>query len=158
MIPALPISYTAPNPMMKRASIYERQGRWLVQAMGQVQWGYWLATGPVQALDCDDGPDHLGRAIRRALDDSRPLPNPDNPREFQPSQLLTAARVKSWGSFARLARSIDAELEGNVLALESSRRVRDSFEPDDEPPIELVRGCSDHELGEAAIAALERCT
>ena len=139
---------------MKAATIYERKGMLYVHSSSKTTAGIWMITPPVLAVVKHDTAG-VGRAIRECLSASREgVPHPKVFTDlFTP--VLNLAGVKSIGTFGKLAKCVEAEMDdGARVTLTPTRNggSREGFVP--LPDKALVALNSDEALGTAAVAAL----
>jgi hypothetical protein len=115
---------------MKRATAYQRGERIILHASSKTKAGVWILSAPVLAADQTD-PRHLGEGVLEALDGSREgVPHPISWKGiFDP--VLQLAGVKSWGTFAKMAKCVQIEFGTNRIALLPTKNLgaKDGFEP-----------------------------
>src|SRR5437773_3229 len=97
---------------MRAASVYVREGLWLVHSNAQTMAGFWISQEPYLAIPGDSDDAEIGTAVLRALDASQanvPNPDPDDISMFKP--VLELAGVGGWRKFSQTAASIAVQAE-----------------------------------------------
>lgn len=139
--------------MSKLVSIYQRKGSLFVSACHKTDAGFWLADTETEVVDHNDE-QGLEKAIINALARSRegvPTPVRDTNRI---APLLDAAKVSSWSTFIKLAKSVDVYLKDETFEITPYRNLggSDGFDPMTEKIVRLDEKTSD--LGSSVLAAL----
>lgn len=93
---------------MKRATLYERNGKVFVHSSSRTTAGVWIINSPVLAIDVQDLAG-IGGALRKCLAASREgVQHPQSfSRLFDP--VLILAGVKSFNTFVKSAKCVEAE-------------------------------------------------
>jgi hypothetical protein len=142
---------------MKLATIYERKGKVYVHSSSRTTAGIWIINAPVLAVDASDMAG-VGSAVRRCLAASREgVPHPQSfERLFDP--VLILAGVKSFNTFVKSAKCVEAEARDDAsLTLTPTRNegVDGGFAP---LPNTTEAGLdSDEAVGAAVTVALSLC-
>ena len=116
--------------MSKLASIYQRKGSLFVSAYHKTEAGFWVANTETETVEPHDKVG-LEKAIMNALARSREgVPTPARNANHTAS-LLDAAKVSSWSTFAKLAKSVDVFAKDGVFEITPYQNLggSDGFEP-----------------------------
>jgi len=124
------------------ASVYLREGLWLIHSQAETEAGFSISTPPYLAIPEHAANAALGRAVRQALDASESgVPTPDPDDEGSSRQLLELVGVRGWRKFARTASLIGVHEERGRIVLEPWRLKgppgNPSFEPLPDHDLEL---------------------
>lgn len=136
----------------KAATIYLRHHKYYVDSDWKTVAGFWICSGHVQVAEEGDVKG-IATALRLALDSSKdgvPTPGPDKDLA---GPLLSAARVRTWRTFAREATYVGATLEDGLVTLTPGQKAdtAGNYVPLSEK-VRTVRYASD-DLGQAVIEA-----
>jgi hypothetical protein len=140
--------------MIKRACVYQRNNKFYVSAEDQNNAGFWTINPEVTVVDVHD-PDQLHVEVNLALKRSRsniPIPSRD---EKLLANLFKAAKTSSYSAFAKVAKCVDVELQGQTISIMPYRNLgtRKGFEPIVESLLTLPEDSS--ELGVMVVRAFE---
>jgi hypothetical protein len=115
---------------MKRATVYERRGELFFHSLSKTTAGVWILTSPYLKARSDDD-EGIASNTLAVLDAS--VEGIAHPTKwtglFDP--ILKMAGVKSWNTFAKSARCIEAEEHGETISVVPTRNlgVDEGFEP-----------------------------
>ena len=138
---------------MKAATIYGRGGKIYVHSLSKTSAGVWVINAPVLAVDGGDVRE-IGQSLRECLAASSDgVPHPKSFTNLS-DPMLSLAGVKSYNTFAKSAKCVEVELNGETATLIPTRNegVEGGFVP--LPEKAQVAGNEGDSLGSAAIAAL----
>jgi hypothetical protein len=146
--------------MKKSADLYEREGEWYFQPSSRTTDGLWVATPPVIQVNSHEPRQRKGEAALEVLKLSiLEIPRSDD-SESVIAPLLTKAGASSWREFARKAKSVGLELQGDKLTVIPYRRFgrsKDAFEGIPDEAIVLAADSSPEDVGAALEEAMSRC-
>lgn len=139
------------------ASIYRRDGEYLLHASSETTQGVWVASAPFTKLPANASDDDLTKAVLGALDGSRQsVPHPvDWGGVLLP--LLRLAGARSWRAFSKAAQCAEVEDDGVRYHVFRTRNLGPSqgFERDPAWELALERAdMPDEALGAAVRNAL----
>ena len=132
--------------MEKLAAIYERKGTLFVLAAHRTKAGYWINDEQVVSIS-QPTLEELGHTIEQALARSQDgVPTPP-PNAQTAEALLSAAGVRSWGTFMKVSRHLTVSCDGGALKVTPYRNLgmKEGFEPD--PDLEVPSCASASALG-----------
>lgn len=141
---------------MQAATAYLRRNRIFVHADARTTDGVWIFWPPVLSQDAVAGA-ALDSNILQALANSRDgVPHPTDWKSLA-DPLLQAAGVRSWDTFAHLAKCVEIETTENRIAFLPTRHggTRDGFEP--LPAQALNSPAAPGGLGRTLLAAFAIC-
>ena len=143
-------------PYLRLCNVDVRGGTLFVQQQSCTSDGFWIPDGPVETMSAGASPVELGRAVVRAILNSRQNVVPPPPHESLSAALLAAAGVQSWKQYMRGARSVDIEALPDDLGVRivSMRSGAGGFLPLDGE--QLLRGPQERELGQGVLDGLRR--
>ena len=141
---------------VKRASAYSRGGKVYLYAEARTKDGIWISTEPVMTCDPEDI-SALGQYILDALKRSKQGVRDPGRRKDLTAPLLQLAGVKSYNTFARLAKNVGIRQEGDRILFIPTRNggPGTGFVPVDKKSREThadVEG-----LGKMLLVAFEDC-
>ncbi len=140
---------------MKKATVYQLRGKYLVHASSRTTDGVWIVWEPMLAVQANDAAGELGLAIEAALDGSRSgVPHPQDWKAVL-APLLALGGVRSWSAFCRSAACVEVEEEGGRVSLLPTRNLgaEGGFEPSLNSEVLTTRDDPER-LGALALKAL----
>ncbi|WP_428267755.1 hypothetical protein [Haliangium sp.] len=141
---------------MKTAQIYLRKGKLLVGTLSRTEFGVWVVDGPysTMAMPCES--EVVGTSVIAAIERSRNVPHPRDPTEKM-ALILSAAGVKSWGTFVKGAKEVLVDLDGAqyIITPTSNQGARGGFTPLIEKKVRISSAVSPAQLGEAVFQGIE---
>jgi hypothetical protein len=138
---------------VKSAIVYEHNEKIIVHSSSTTTMGVGLLTPPVVAVD-KSAPSRIGQALRECLDASKgDVAHPTDFRNlFAP--VLALACAKSYGAFARAAKCVKAEMDGETITLVPSENLGPKGGFEALPADVTITLQSDQELGLAVLRSL----
>jgi hypothetical protein len=138
---------------MKAASIYGRGNKIYVHSSSKTTAGVWVMDAPVLVVEEGDARE-LGQSLRECLAaSSEGIPHPKSFTNLS-DLMLSLAGVKSYRTFAKSAKCVEVEMNGETATFIPTRNegAEGGFVP--LPGKAQIAGGGDDALGSAAIAAL----
>jgi hypothetical protein len=103
------------SDVVKKAAAFQRAGKIFMHPYSETTQGFWIFSEPVAVAQAADN--RLGAELLAILSKSETrIPHPASWKGLT-APLLKAAGARSFDEFARLARSVDAYLEGGLVTL-----------------------------------------
>lgn len=101
---------------MKRASIYNKNGKMFAHSLSMTTSGVWILSDPCFMFDQNDTVENIGECVLNTLNGSKEgIPHPISWKgNFDP--ILKLARESTWESFSKGAQLYDVGYDGEIIS------------------------------------------
>lgn len=143
---------------MKKAVVYERNGKLFVRSCSRTTDGVWIDVGPCVAIEKGAPPARIGSVVREAILSSvREVAHPTLWKNIN-DELLKEAGVRSWAVFSCDAKCVNVE-QTEICEMKPTKNLgsKNGFVELVEQVVRVSSSAVSEKLGEAVLAALEFC-
>lgn len=144
---------------MKSVTIYQRKDSLYFHPSSLTEAGIWIATPPFHVLKSHASPLQKGELLRQMLNKSREGVEGPEGWEDLLKPLYKLAGVKTWGTFAKIAKCCLVESEGDEIRFIPQRNLgpREGFTANKNQVIKVSNSLSDEEIGTMVETVMTKC-